>query len=339
MSSIHSHSLTAHSAYIDLRNMLLDDQVSELKGSVERKQVGSRVYLYDRYRLGDRVVSRYIGEGTPELEERIARAEAIRVQAAEREKAKGRLARLLRAEGLQGFDVATGSLLAALARVGVFRLGGTVVGTIAFRLYEGELGVRGASEALRQTGDLDIASFERLSLALGDKVTEPLGEVLKELRFEPVPSLMHHRILRWRDTTREANLEFLTPAFGEEGVRDLPALGVGAQALRYLNYLIAEPIKAVALYRSGVLVQVPRPESYAIHKLIVADRRKGGPDALKAGKDRAQAAFLVEALAEERPDDLRDAWEDARSRGPRWRERMDRTLARMPETAGRLAAL
>jgi len=38
-------------------------------------------------------------------------------------------------------------------------------------------------------------------------------------------------------------------------------------------------------------------------------------------------------LAEDRPDDLREAWEDALSRGPRWRTRLEATLARMPETA------
>ncbi|WP_241560124.1 GSU2403 family nucleotidyltransferase fold protein [Solirhodobacter olei] len=31
-----------------------------------------------------------------------------------------------------------------------------------------------------------------------------------------------------------------------------------------------------ALYRSGVLVQIPQPERFAIHKLIVADRGFGG---------------------------------------------------------------
>ncbi|WP_430450532.1 GSU2403 family nucleotidyltransferase fold protein [Rhodophyticola sp.] len=62
----------------------------------------------------------------------------------------------------------------------------------------------------------------------------------------------------------------MTPAFGDETVRDLPALGVGAQALNYLNFLIAEPIPAAALYRSGVLVQVPRPERFAV---LQADHR------------------------------------------------------------------
>ncbi|MCT7377950.1 nucleotidyltransferase domain-containing protein [Chelativorans sp. EGI FJ00035] len=86
-------------------------------------------------------------------------------------------------------------------------------------------------------------------------------------------------------------VEFLTPAFGDEKVKPLPALGVSAQALNYLNFLIADPLRAVALYRSGVLVQVPRPERFAIHKLIVADRRYGGPDQLKARKDRARPSW------------------------------------------------
>ena len=129
-----------------------------------------------------------------------------------------------------------------------------------------------------------------------------------------------------------------TPAFGEEGLRDLPALGVQAQALHYLNYLIADPIPAAVAYRGGVLVQVPRPERFAIHKLIVADRRRA-EDRMKSAKDRAQAAYLIEVLAEDRPDDLAEALEDARARGPRWRERSDASLSRMPDTAALLDAL
>lgn len=53
----------------------------------------------------------------------------------------------------------------------------------------------------------------------------------------------------------------------------------------------------------------------------------------------AQAALLIEALAEDRPDELREAYEDALDRGPRWRAHIGATLNRMPETAARLAAL
>ena len=87
--------------------------------------------------------------------------------------------------------------------------------------------------------------------------------------------------------------------------------------------------------RSGVLIQVPRPERFALHKLIVAARRRGDL-ALKAEKDRLQAAFLIEALADDRPDDLAEAFEAARDEGPKWRERLDRSLNRMPDTAARL---
>jgi hypothetical protein len=71
----------------------------------------------------------------------------------------------------------------------------------------------------------------------------------------------------------------------------------------------------------------------------VADRRKGGPDQLKARKDRAQAEFLIAVLAEDRPNELMEAYEDALSQRPRWRERIEASLKRMPETAEQLADL
>ncbi len=333
------HSLSGHTAYADLLRLHKDAAASDLIGTVERKERNGRVYLYDRYRTGNKVQSRYIGEATPETEARLARAAALNAEAALRQKAQGRLVRVLRAEGYQSLDAGTGSLLTAMARIGVFRLGGTLVGSIAFRLYEGELGVRMGSSILAQTGDIDIASFERLSIALNDQVTEPVGNVLAELSFVPVPTLDRHKVWRWRDRTTETLVEFLTPAFGDEGLRDLPALGVSAQALHYLNYLIAEPIQAVALYRSGILLRIPRPERFAVHKMIVADRRRDGSDSLKAEKDRQQAAFLVDVLAETRPDDLAEAWEDARVRGPRWRARIDSTLARLPAVRARLTGI
>ncbi|MDN3720371.1 GSU2403 family nucleotidyltransferase fold protein [Roseibium salinum] len=102
---------------------------------------------------------------------------------------------------------------------------------------------------------------------------------------------------------------------------------------------MAEPIRVPFLYRSGVLVQIPRPERYAVHKLIVADRRQGGPDALKAHKDRAQAAFLIEALAETRPDDIAEAYQLAIETGPAWRQRIAASLLHMPATAELLKRL
>lgn len=337
--SIQSHSRAAQVAYQDLLRLHLDETASALIGTVEERVRNGRSYLYDRFRLGTEMKSRYLGEGTPELRARLARAADLKAAGEERRKTMARLSRVLRAEGLLGTDRDTGSLLLAFARAGLFRLGGTLVGTAAFALYQGELGVRFTSDDLAQTGDIDFASFERLSVALGDRVEEDPGDILQSLKFDPVPGLQDRQAWKWRQSRGDAMVEFLTPAFGDESVKPLPALGVSAQALNYLNYLIAEPIPAVALYRSGILVQIPRPERFALHKLIVADRRQGGPDQAKSRKDRAQAAFLIEALAQDRPDDLQEAWQDARSRGPRWRERLDASLARMPATRAGLMGM
>jgi len=325
------HSPVAHAAYHDLLSSLRDEAVADIRGTPTRVERKGRVYWYDTYRVGSEVKKTYIGEDSGDLRTRMQRIEALREDREARRRNRSRMIRYLRAEGFLGVDAATGSLLNAMASAGVFRLGGTVVGTQAFRLYEGELGVRFAFDQTAQTLDIDIASFERLSIALDDAVSEPLGRVLEDFAFEAAPSLDRGKTWRWKQTRSETYVEFLTPSFSEdEDLRSLPALGVHAQSLHYLNYLLAEPIPAAATYRDGVLVQIPRPERFAVHKLIVADRRLEGPDSLKAVKDRLQAEFLINILAADRPDDLRDAIEDATSRGKRWRERLAASVARIP---------
>jgi len=331
MPSFQRHSPIAHAAYHDLLRSLREEAVSDVRGTPTRTERNGRVYWYDTYRVGSDVKKTYIGEDSPDLRERMARAVDIRAERDERRKHRARLIRILRAEGFLGVDAATGSLLGALATAGVFRLGGTIVGTQAFRLYEGELGVRFSFDAVAQTGDIDIASFERLSLALDDTVSEPLQKVFGDFAFAPLPTLDHAKTWRWKQTRNDLLVEFLTPSFADtEELRPLSALGVHAQSLHYLNYLLAEPITAAVTYRNGVRVQLPRPERMAIHKLIVADRRREGPDSLKAIKDRLQARFLIEILAEDRPDDLREAYEAAMASGPQWRDRIGATFLRMP---------
>ena len=335
MITYHSHIGTA--AYHDLLRLLQDAAVTDLRGTPTRVTVKGRVFWYDKYRVGTEMAQRYIGPDSPALRARLEQAKAARSDAETRRADQTRLLRILRAEGYASADQKTGSLLNAFAKCGVFRLGGTLIGTVAFRLYEGELGVRLGFDQLAQTGDLDIGSFERLSFAIGDQVDTPLSDVFSELKFRPVPATDPGRTWRWAQSGGDTLVEFLMPAQGEEGVRDLPALGVSAIAMRHLDYLMADPIPAAVLYRSGVLVQIPRPERFAIHKLIVAERRAGGPDAVKARKDRAQAAFLIEALAELRPDELQAAHEEARARGPNWARRIDASLARLPRVRAFLA--
>jgi hypothetical protein len=229
-----SHSRAAQVAYQDLLRLHSEEVASELVGSIEERVRGGRSYLYDKFRIGTEMKSRYLGEGTPELRARLARASDLKADAETRKAAMARLSRVLRAEGFMTTDRDTGSLLLAFARAGVFRLGGTLVGTAAYALYQGELGVRFDSEEMAQTGDIDFASFERLSVALGDTVQENPGAILRTLAFDPVPGLQDRQVWKWRQSRGQAMVEFLTPAFGEECVKSLPALGVSAQGLHYL---------------------------------------------------------------------------------------------------------
>lgn len=335
------HSSIAHAAYIDLLNLLRDEQVSKIQGTPRLETRNGKRYWYDTFRVGTSVKKRYIGEDTPELADRIARQNQLARDQAFATEHRTKLVRTLRAQGIQAMEASVGSLLSAMEQAGAFRLGATIIGTYAFRMYEGELGLPLRQADTTQTNDIDIAQFERLSLslALNDTVEPSLASTFKDFDFAPVPALFSRSHWRWRQTKSQTMVEFLTPSFrSEEDIRELPALGVAAQSLHFLNFLIAEPIKAAALYRSGVLVQIPRPEAYAIHKLIVANRRTGDTR-LKAVKDRQQAALLIRALAEDRPADLKDAYDDAMARGEKWRDHIGASLTRMPESAALIAAL
>lgn len=82
-------------------------------------------------------------------------------------------------------------------------------------------------------------------------------------------------------------------------------------------------MRTVMLYRAGVSVTVPAPERYAVHKLIIATKRRhdGSGIVLKRDKDIQQAGSLIEALtATRRARELSDAWAEAWERGDAWRE-------------------
>lgn len=337
--SFRRHSPVAQAAYHDLVSLLLDDAAAEIRGAPTPREINGRTYWYDRYRIGSDIHERYLGEDTQALRKRIEGHESLKKQRDERRRERARLVRLLRSERFLGMDGATGSLVAALAKAGLFRLGGVLVGTHAFRGYEGELGLRLSLDQTAMTNDIDIASFEKLSLALGDSVAPSINDVLSGFEFEPVPSLEPGKIWRWRQSGSETLVEFLAPSFNEnEELLELTALGVSAQSLHFLNFVVSNPIPAAAVYRDGILIQLPRPERFAIHKLIIADRRRDGPDSMKSRKDIMQAEILMAILAEDRPGDLLEAYEDAMSRGPKWRERLERTLDRSREAADLLAS-
>jgi hypothetical protein len=305
-------------------------------GAPFRRSVRGKAYWYATARSGARVVQRYIGLDTDETRARVALIEEARAATTDFRRRAGDMVAQLRAARLPVLDAFTGSVLAALSGRGAFDLGATLVGTVAFRLYDGELGRRISREAPALTQNIDIASYEGLSLALATDAIAPipgdLALAFADLDLEPVPTIdTKGRATRWRRRGGAPVLDVLAPSFAaDEGLVWLEALGLWAQSLHFLGFLLADPIPAVALHRHGVLVRIPRPERYAIHKLIIAHERRG-PGLAKRRKDLAQARALILALAEDRPAELATAHETALSHGPRWREAIDLSLAKMPD--------
>ena len=89
-------------------------------------------------------------------------------------------------------------------------------------------------------------------------------------------------------------LEFLVPARGKESNKPffIEELGINAQALRFMDALARAPIKMLF---EDIKVKVPHPADFALHKLLIASRRKQDE---KAEKDRTQAIALLTALNE-----------------------------------------
>jgi hypothetical protein len=132
---------------------------------------------------------------------------------------------------------------------------------------------------------------------------------------------------------RGLRVEFLTPNLGPDTdtPQVLPALRTDAQPLRFLDFLIHEPEQAVVLHRGGVLVLVPAPERYAVHKLILSVRRRMGK--VKRDKDVNQAQAMIEPLLEKRPRELAAVWEEALARGPTWRQLLLDGMSRLEPDA------
>ncbi|MBL8701049.1 MAG: hypothetical protein JNK67_21925 [Alphaproteobacteria bacterium] len=303
--------LAVATLYAELRELAAQDGGSP-SPAFNRKIVAGRAYWYQQRWAGARRIQAYLGAETPEL---LARIEAERQAAPARHadlERRREVGRALRQAMPVPIDRITGRVLQSLADAGVFRAGALVVGSVAFAIYPAMLGRR-FSTAIARTGDLDIAAVE---IASGDPVAFADAVKAVDPRFFVVPPAPGRRIetsLKLRGG--DFRVDLLTPG-SRAGVapRLLPNLGFGAQAVPFLDYLLEGAVEAVAVVDAGVPILVPDPSRYALHKLIVAADRPAAA-ATKRRKDVAQAEELIQALAEDQPDELRVAAKAITARG------------------------
>ncbi len=303
-------------------------ELIEAGGFPYKRNLKGNEYWYLKMPMVDGVrgKDRYLGPDTEDVRRRVN--EHNDLKAVRRERID--MVRALRNARVAAADAMSGKILSALSDAGVFRLRAVVVGTVAFQIYGPLLGVRFANTA-GQTGDLDLAQFHSISVLVDDEVEDGMLAKLKEVdnRFEAIPSPFDGRkAMRYAlriGGQEQFAVDILCPLRGPDraSITTLKALQGDAQLLRYLDFLIYGEINGVVLHGLGVPVNVPRPERYAIHKLIVSRMRiETAESQVKARKDVAQAAALIEVLLEDRPYEFQEAWNEAIGRGPKWEEKL-----------------
>src|SRR5260221_9238591 len=292
------------------------------------KTIRGRRYWYAQRQEQGKKVQRYIGPETAEVAALIERWRRSRGDATSR----AELIAMARAGGAYLMSAAEADVVTRLAPV--FRIGGVLVGSHAFAVLGNMLGVRWLDSMVR-TEDVDIAHDHRIAVALARdgepaNIPQALGDIVPKFSAlnptEPATS--------FRVRGAEVEVEVLTPLVGKErkGTIQIEALGVAATPLRFLDYLIEETQPGAVLGGSGVLVNVPRPGRFALHKLIVASRRsRGALGVTKAPKDRAQASALLSVLLAELPGEITIAWKDLSSRGKAWVSAATSSLARLDQ--------
>ena len=309
-----------------------------IEGRFVTVPVKGRAYWYFDLPHRDMTKRRYVGpHGDVEITRRVEAFKEIKDNLKARRKL---VSTLTREAGLAAPERFTGDLVEALAAAGLFRVRGVLVGTVAFQCYAGLLGARLASTAM-QTGDADFAQFHSISAAVEDSLP-PILDVIRtvDASFREIPHQIDGRQTTCFENKSRFRVEFLTPNRGRAENEDRPAImpalgGASAQPLRFLDFLIYEPVRSVLLHKNGVSVTVPAPERYAVHKLIVAARRRTDQNGLaKRGKDAIQAGLLMDALVTtRRQSDLALAYSEGWNRGPSWREAIRHGLSYLPRAA------
>jgi len=309
-------------------------------GSFIRRKRKNKYYWYFVKRHKKETYQIYVGPVTDKhITEKVKRFQELKDDYQERIK----IVKALIHAGLPSTDYMSGRIVEALAEAGFFRLRGVLIGTTAYQCYSGNLGVYLDAPILR-TQDADLAQFFAISQLLDDQMP-PTLELLRGIdeTFRPVPPQFGYGDSGAFVNARNYRVEFLTPNRGsneyERNPAPMPALGgVKATPLRFLDFLIREPIRSVLLYEAGIPVTIPAPERYAVHKLILTERRHAQSQT-KVNKDIAQATALVEALSEQRPRALAQVWIEAWERGPKWREALSAGVERLePRIAEALKA-
>lgn len=328
--------LSAKTLYAELREQMLayvaDPSRVPDQGSFVTKTFSNGTYGYYQFRdLTGKQRQHYLG---PLSDDAIA---GLRDRFEQRESSsESRITALARAvRQLTGptVDAKTFKVMQAFVESGVFHDqlgGGVLVGTHAFNALGPVLGV--SWQAMTVTDDIDLAADAAVRIAIAPKDSATPQSTLESLQmgFAPVPSMNPKGAsTSFQTKTHAMRVDLLTTTSGAPGgTQYIPALNSYAEKVPFMDFLLHSPIRAPLIGpRKAVLINLPSPERFALHKLIVSESRPVVM-ASKSEKDRRQALAVLGVLMEEHPDSLEQALADLIGRGKSWRKRLKRALAK-----------
>ncbi|MFK4705968.1 hypothetical protein ABIC83_002807 [Roseateles asaccharophilus] len=333
MAFYREQSAAAQTAYANLaqaaRQHELNRSIADIPGSFVKKTIKGKDYWYYQHKLpGGTPQQTYVGPDDEETRALMASNADPAAKNASRHLAQ--LSEAAMALGCSGVIPKHARVLIRLADHGLFKAGGILVGTHAYLSYQNRFGVTwGGGDT---TMDLDFAHPGRnISLAYDPSIKVDMHEAIDSLKMGFLPVNSGTRYVKSDEP--DFDLDFLTSLHrgGQEPIES-KALNVTLQPLKFMEFSMVDPVSAVLPTANGpIMVNVPRPERYALAKLLVYMERLESKHAEKASKDLLQAATLIDYLTAERPDDLREAWEDLVSRGKGWTSRAGEALKAMRE--------
>lgn len=215
--------LATQTMFAELLQRSLDaefDQAFDERGTFRRKKSKGRFYWHHQLRVGDRVVSKYVGPVTDtSITDRVNRFAEIKSDY----KRRREMIRALAAAGLPVPDPISGAVIAAMWKAGFFRLRGVLIGTLAFQAYAGPLGIRLGARPL-MTQDVDFAQFWGISENIGDSMAPPL-DVLRSVdeTFREVSNIGDPFVSTQYRNAAGYRIDFLTPNRGADRHHGTPA--------------------------------------------------------------------------------------------------------------------
>lgn len=322
---------SAQNAYADMFDSVLatsvSNSVSGLNGSFGQKAVHQKKYWYFQYRDIDSSVRQiYIGPDSEKIRKLIAQH-----QSHEGEPLR-RLSAAAIALGCNPLLPKHFRVIKRLSEYGFFRRGGILVGTHAFLTMCNMLGI--LPEERMQTQDVDFAhAGKNISIALPANIKVETRSALESLEMGliPIPAFNGGEGARYLNPADPAFMvDFLTSKISrtDEPIY-IDGLSVALQPLKFMEFSMRDTTQAVALGNEGaVLVNIPRPDRFAIHKLIVAAERKIA-EVAKINKDIRQANVLVQYYLDFRPDELAETCKEAGESGPGWKRRLRSGISKL----------